>query len=147
MDVAEATALLAYIKQVAPHQRIDEYTADAWADVLEDVTFEPARLAAKRLLKRQPFVAPSEIIAEVARHQREILEGARPGALIPAADPDDPAAFLRALRSGEFQPEAPKSDRDVKALVSSVAAALPSGLSRREHPRPVLRPARELPAR
>lgn len=144
VDVAEATALIAYIKQVAPAQRIDEYTADAWADVLEDIPFEPARLAAKAVLKREPFVAPYAIIEEYKRQRAKTLESASPGETIPAADPDDPRAFLRALRSGHFQPQAPRTDRDVAALLAGVQRALPA-VPHTGRRRPTLRPAAELP--
>lgn len=147
MDVAEATALLAYVKQVKPSQRIDEFTADAWADVMDDVPFDAAMKAVRVVLRSGAWAEPHLIIEEVAAQRRAEREKARPGALIPAADADDPMEFIRALRAGRFQPEAPKSDRNVEALVSSVAKALPSGPSRREHPRPALRPARELPTR
>lgn len=57
--------LTRYVKACCPQQAIDEYTADAWHDLLEDVTFDEAKQAVIAVARRQPFVAPAEIISEV----------------------------------------------------------------------------------
>lgn len=67
MSHMQAVLLCRYAKAACPQQAFDEYTPDAWADLLEDVRFEDAQLALKALVKRQPFVAPAEIRAEVTR--------------------------------------------------------------------------------
>ncbi len=67
MNNAEATALCRLVQAYCPQQRIDEFTPDAWAEVLADVRFIDAKAALVAVVRRQPFVAPAEIIAEVRR--------------------------------------------------------------------------------
>lgn len=43
---------------------MDEYTPDAWFDLLEDLPLEVAKSAVVRIARRQPWVAPAEIRAE-----------------------------------------------------------------------------------
>jgi hypothetical protein len=50
---------------------MDEYTPDAWFDLLEDLPFDIAKAAVVRLAKRQPWVAPAEIRAEANELWRE----------------------------------------------------------------------------
>lgn len=56
--------LTRYIKALCPQQAIDEFTPDAWHDVLAELNFEVARYAAMRIAHRQPFISPSELITE-----------------------------------------------------------------------------------
>lgn len=99
----EETVLLArYVRACCPQQAIDEYTPDAWHDLLGDLELADCRAAVAAVAKRQPFVAPAEIITEVKRAQRAASDQRRtrtfldPGAYraqIEAAD----SAFLRKL--------------------------------------------------
>lgn len=123
MNLSETTALLALVSQIMPAQKIDEFTPDAWTLVLEDVTFDDARQAVVAVAKRAPFVAPAEIIAEVKRMRRDRLD-ASPEA-IPDADPDDEAAYRRALREGRMKVAEGRTPRNVAALVAGTAKALP----------------------
>lgn len=66
MTPTEMVMLTRYIKALCPQQQIDEYTADAWHDVLGHLDLADARHAAVAVARRQPFIAPSEIIGEVA---------------------------------------------------------------------------------
>lgn len=66
--------LCRYVKAACPQQAIDEYTPDAWHDLLGDIEFSEAHRAAKVVATRQPFVAPAEIRNEVARHRKDVLE-------------------------------------------------------------------------
>lgn len=45
MNRTETVLLCRYAKAMCPAQQIDEYTPDAWADVLHDVTLEEAKAA------------------------------------------------------------------------------------------------------
>src|SRR5215472_4887726 len=58
--------LARYVKALCPQQAIDEYTADAWHDVLGHLSFAECREAAIAVSRRQPFIAPAEIIREIA---------------------------------------------------------------------------------
>jgi hypothetical protein len=67
MTPLEATTLCRLAKAMCPQQAVDEYTPDAWHMLLEDARFVDAKEALVNLARRQPFVAPSEILAEVKR--------------------------------------------------------------------------------
>jgi hypothetical protein len=71
MNHSEAVLLCRYVRAACPQQKLDEYTPDVWADLLASVRFEDARLAVTRLASNQPFVAPSEIRAEVKRIRKD----------------------------------------------------------------------------
>ena len=92
MIKTEAAALCRYLQACCPQQKFDQFTSDAWFDLLADMPYGLAKLAAQRVASRQPFVSPSEIIATakamrkaVAPHITRLLddiEGAAP------SDPD-----------------------------------------------------------
>lgn len=86
MNSQEATVLCRYVKALCPQQKFDEFTADAWGDVLRGYRLDDAREAAARIAKRQPFIAPSEIATEIAT--------------------------IRAGRTHDFVYEPPVGDRD-----------------------------------
>lgn len=67
MNATEAVRLCRYVKAACPQQAIDEWTPQAWADLLTDVRYEDAQQAVRALAQRQPFIAPSEVITEVKR--------------------------------------------------------------------------------
>lgn len=88
-----------YLRAIFPHQKIDEYTADAWHDVIRDLTLKDATDAAVAVAKRQPFISPSEIIAETRRAHgghpsdrtvREALTASAQRALGAATSPPTP---------------------------------------------------------
>ena len=70
MIAQEAAALCRFAKACCPQQKIDEYTPTAWFPLLNDIDFEEAKNALIEVVKRQPFVAPAEIRAEVFRTHR-----------------------------------------------------------------------------
>jgi hypothetical protein len=67
MTPRETVILTRYVKALCPQQAIDEYTPNAWHDLLGDLSAVECRAAAIAVARRQPFVAPSEIIAECGR--------------------------------------------------------------------------------
>lgn len=67
MNPEEAVMLCRYVRACCPQQAIDEYTPLAWAEHLENVTYEDAKAAAKAITSRQPFVQIAELKAEVRR--------------------------------------------------------------------------------
>ncbi|WP_381801051.1 hypothetical protein [Streptomyces niveus] len=101
MTPEEAVVLARYVRALCPQQKFDEYTADAWHDVLGEWPLPAARAAAAAVAKQQPFVSPAEIIGEI-RKQRDAradsFQGPGLPAEIPDADPDDVPAYLAALR-------------------------------------------------
>lgn len=101
MNPSETVMLARYVKALCPQQKFDEYTPDAWHDVLADFALADARAAAAAVARRQPFVSPAEIIDEIRKIRDERADGYQgPGlsAEIPDADPDDVQAYLSALR-------------------------------------------------
>lgn len=85
MTAAEAVMLCRFAKACCPQQQFDEYTPDAWHELLGDLRFEDCKDAVVAVTKRQPFCAPAEIRAEVKR-----LRFAR----LDAFGPFDPPAEL-----------------------------------------------------
>lgn len=99
MNRQEAVALARYVKACCPQQAIDEYTPDAWHDLLGDLDLDACRQAAARVARRQPFVAPAEIRAEVQTERRERLAACRSDTFMPHGDTaDDVAAYLKEVR-------------------------------------------------
>lgn len=102
MNPKEAVLLTRYVRALCPQQKFDEYTADAWFDVLGDWPLATAQVAAAAVAKQQPFVSPAEIIAEIRKQrdaQADSFQGPGLPAEVPDADPDDIPAYLAALRT------------------------------------------------
>lgn len=98
MTPKESLLLVRYVKACCPQQAMDEYTPDAWHDLLGDLTFTDCRTAICEVAKRQPFVAPAEIREEVRRIRDERLRlteiPAPPAELL-----DNPRAYQAALHA------------------------------------------------
>jgi hypothetical protein len=62
----EAVKLTRTVKALCPHQAIDAYTPDAWHVVLGHLDLADCMEAVAAINGRQPFIAPSDIIAEIA---------------------------------------------------------------------------------
>jgi hypothetical protein len=128
MTPQEAVALCRFTAACCPSQKFDEYTADAWGLLLEDVRFVDAKEAVAAVARKQPFVSPSEIRAEVKKiRAKRIAEfGAIPPPPAEVLDPDNWRAFIewqaeteRRIADGELKPgdldlELPQ--RDMKAI-------------------------------
>lgn len=71
MNSQEAAVLCRYVRALCPQQKFDEYTPDAWHDILGNYQLTDARHAAARVARRQPFVAPSEIADEITKIRAE----------------------------------------------------------------------------
>lgn len=98
MTEEDTVLLVGYVRALCPQQRFDEYSPDAWYDVLHDYSLNEAKTAAASVASRQPFVAPGEIATEVRKVRRELVSvdaETEP----PAADPNDVPLYLRTLRT------------------------------------------------
>lgn len=136
MNTTQSLALTRFVKAACPQQKFDEYTPDAWHELLADLDFDDARAAATELAKAQPFVSPAEIRKGVRRIRAKRLEVDFED--IPALDAvaDDPIAYQRVLRQYRAKVAAgwvpPEIDRpqvrasEVRALVERTADALPA---------------------
>jgi hypothetical protein len=98
MTPDETVVLARYVRALCPQQKFDEYTPDAWHDVLRDYTLDEARTAAAEVARHQAFVAPGEIATEV-RKQRRLLVSVDAETEPPAADPNNVPLYLRTLRT------------------------------------------------
>jgi len=103
----EALVLTRFVRSCCPQQAMDKYTPDAWYDLLSDLDFAECQEAVKAVARRQPFVAPAEIRAEVRRARADRL--ARTPLPAPPAELTD--------KPGRYQ-------RIVKANIERVAAGL-----------------------
>lgn len=93
MNMQEAIALCRYTQACCPQQRLDQYTPDAWLDLLGDLTYADCKTAVANVAKRAPFVAPAEIRTEVAHIHRDRIDEA-----ILTGAPEDPADYLAWLK-------------------------------------------------
>lgn len=97
----DQTVLLArYVRALCPQQKFDEYTPDAWHDILFPFLLEEARTAAATIASRQPFVSPGEIATEIRRTRADRM--ARHTDPTPRADPDNPAAYQAELAASRL---------------------------------------------
>lgn len=130
MNEEEAVLLARYVRAICPQQKFDEYTADVWGDILTDHDFNDCKQAAITLGRKQPFIAPSEIIAEVRRDRETRLKDFEY-----QPDPDETPAQYLANRRAQLAavaaghrpaalPPAPRADRP--ALEVSHVGQLPS---------------------
>lgn len=122
MTHAEAVLLCRYAKAACPQQAFDQYTPDAWSDLLGDLRFIDCQEALKAVVQRQPFVAPAEIRAEVKR-----VRSKRIGDFGPTPDPPPGLTVneqrrwhwetMRAIGDGDLTPGPPAevTGRDVVA--------------------------------
>jgi len=98
MNHQEAVVLCRLLAAACPQQAIDDYTPDSWHDLLGDLSFADCHEAMVTIGKRQPFIAPAEIITEVRRIRAERIARAP----IPAPPPelaDDPRAYQAELQA------------------------------------------------
>lgn len=96
MSPDETVMLARYVRALCPQQKFDEFTPDAWHDVLGHCPLGDAREAAARIARNQPFVAPSEILAEIRTIRAERLNGFQ---YEPQPDDDQPARYLANYRA------------------------------------------------
>ena len=97
MTPQETVLLAAYVKACCPQQAMGEYTPDAWHDLLGDLPLDDCRAAVMAVAKRQPFVAPAEIRAEVRKIRDDRL--ARTPVPAPSAElADEPGRYQMAVR-------------------------------------------------
>lgn len=95
MTPDETVVLARYVKALCPQQKFDEFTPDAWHDVLSNYDLADARAASATVARAQPFVAPSEIVTEIVRARAERLDNFQY-----EGDPDEtPREYLTRYRA------------------------------------------------
>lgn len=99
MTPSETVLLTRYVKACCPQQQIDDYTPDAWFDILSDLELDDCRAAVVAIKRRSVFVDPSEIRAEVRRIRNDRLARELPPA-IPHELADEPGRYRAELNAG-----------------------------------------------
>ena len=99
MTPTETVLLTEYVRACCPQQAIGEYTPDAWHDLLGDLRLDDCQEAVRAVAKRQPFVAPAEIRAEVRKIRDDRL-ARTPLPPPPAELADDTGRYQRAVQAG-----------------------------------------------
>lgn len=133
MTPEEAAVLSAYAEQCAPQQKFNEFTGDAWGDLLADVRFVDAKEAVIAITRRSPWISPAEIIAEVkTMREKRIAEF---GPITPPAEVQDgnAAAYRewwkdvqRQIADGDLKPkELDLPERPVKELTQGAFQRIP----------------------
>jgi hypothetical protein len=120
MTPTETVALLRLVRAVCPAQKLDEYTPDAWHELLGDLRLEDCNQALKALGQRQVFIAPAEIRQEVRRIRKDRLD--RNPLPVPPSDmtPLETLAWQRetnkAIADGTYVPPALELVKPMPAL-------------------------------
>jgi hypothetical protein len=109
MTHAEAVILCRYAKAACPQQAFDEYTPDAWSDLLGDLRFEDCKEALRNVVRSQPFVAPAEIREEVKRIRAKRIGDFGPISVPSGLSPEEyhrhVTMTIRAIADGELTRE------------------------------------------
>nr|WSZ97252.1 hypothetical protein OH820_17750 [Streptomyces sp. NBC_00857] len=132
MSPEETVMLAAYVHAQCPQQKFDEYTPDAWHDVLYPYALAEARAAVvARVSGGAAFVAVGEIITEIRRARRDRakhFQGPGLAAQVPDADPDDVPAYLAALRAQRYRAAVPVDGDpgEVQAILAAVGRRVPA---------------------
>lgn len=116
MNSQEAAVLCRYVRALCPQQKFDEYTPDAWHDVLHDYLLPEARAAAATLAQRQAFIAPGEIATEIRRMRAERM--ARHTDPTPKANPDDPEAYRAEIAATRYAVATGQQEPDTRELTA-----------------------------
>ncbi|MFF5703453.1 hypothetical protein ACFY7H_13230 [Streptomyces sp. NPDC012794] len=130
MTPDETVVLARYVRALCPQQKFDEYTPDAWHDVLGDYPLTAARRAAATVARRQPFISPAEIIEVIEQQRAENasdFQGPGLPAEVPDADPDDPVAYIAALRAQRYRAAdgLELKPRPMKQLLAGITQHIP----------------------
>jgi hypothetical protein len=117
----QTIALARIVKAVCPAQAWDEATPDVWVVLLADVSFTDGQAAVLALGRAQRFIAPADIIAEVARVRDRRLDGIDVYRCAFPGNPDDwraELAWWNTCRGRVADGEAPDVVFDMPVLVT-----------------------------
>jgi hypothetical protein len=129
VDNEAVAVIVGLVRQIAPAQKVDNFTADAWGPLLIGLPMKDVRQALVVIGQEQAFIAPSDIIREVRRMRNERIRSG------PEFDPraypgceESQAAYRAALRDhvdrlgrGEPALEPPPKQVTVRPVAELVA--------------------------
>ena len=125
MTPAEAVMLCRFAKACCPQQAFDEYTPDAWFELLGDLRFDECKAAVVEVTKRQPFCAPAEIRAQVRRIRYDRVE--RFGYIEPPAhlgdNPPAEIAYANEIRQRVADGELTREQWDAERAAAGITGA------------------------
>lgn len=121
MNHEQTAHLVRLVRAACPAQHFDDFTADAWYGLLDDVRIEDATLAVKNLGRGKDFLSPADIRAEVGRIRNERLDRTA------VPEPPDGWEYIDWLRHArqliadgrecELPPQIDHPKRDVAGLI------------------------------
>jgi hypothetical protein len=125
MDQSEAKTLLTYIAAI-DRRPISDGDAFLWADLLDDIPFEPAKAAVREHYREESrWVTPAEVRRRAKATRAEQLRRPLPPGpeAVPDADPDDELDYRRALAEGRWrEPDPHARPRPVGELLAGYGA-------------------------
>lgn len=153
MTPTECVQLVAYVKQLVPAQRVEEYTPDAWHGVLADIPLDEAVAAAQRVVRAASWIDPNSIVREwraIRDEKRRLTARAEPRAL-PSRYEDDTTRADRIRRGAalcrqvlaEHAPPEPEPERPLdesgRIRLAALDRARGGRRERRTDPAPLAR--------
>lgn len=136
MTTKEATVLCRFAKAAFPHMAVDEFTPDAWAEILAPLRIEDCKEAIVNLARRDEFLSTSAIWGEVKRiRNNRVLACELPDPPPGLTDADYGAWLMetrRAIADGEYFEVAKKPalrgpwTEDARRAIAETVAAMPS---------------------
>lgn len=72
----ETLTLVRLVASLCPAMRVEEHTAEAWHLVIGDIDAEDAVAAVRAIAARKPFIAPADIVEQVAAIRARRLDAA-----------------------------------------------------------------------
>lgn len=101
MNVAETAGLLARIA-AADRRTVGEVDIEVWSDALCDLDYDDCETAVRALTRdTSEWITPHAVRVRVKAIRRDRIERSQTD-WVPDADPDDPQAYIAALRAGRM---------------------------------------------
>lgn len=124
MTRTEAVQLVALVASISPAMRIEDTTADAWHLVLDDLRLADCVEAVKRIARRERWIAPADIRAEVRVVRDERIDRAAP------YEPDSGLSLLewrKRAADGDPLPTAEGLNQRDMRQIANVFRSVPGG--------------------
>ena len=133
MNHLQTVQLVRVVASLCPNQKLDEYTADAWAMILDDIRYEDAQQAVKDIY-RQPLgeqwtrkIEASHILDQVRKTRNAKIVAYGPIEPPPDLDPTTYPAWLRQARTAianDTPPDRPILERRPMPNMTSITRSV-----------------------